>query len=365
MDGTTPGLARMIAGRVAQGGASNAGAALGVTIAIICSYAAAALLLIPIAQLPAPYMPGVIPLFVGGLLFAELPVSFLLFVYFRETRSWSILVLGCAYLYSASMSVAQLATFPGALLPQQPLLPVSEQTAAWIFVAWNTGFALLVLAAVSLEAWFSHLSVAPERSRHAAILGVAAVAGTVGIAFVAAVNGGDALAMISEGRFTPAAWLWRLLAAALLGASIAVILFRIRARSYLYLWLSLTLTAVLFHNILAGAGGARFTLGWMVGRLSWLIAACVLFIYFLQQFSRQHRLLVRTQHLLGDARMQKAPDPLAEMETRLDTFVAKENIERYKAMLESELDDVHRHLIGRLLVEEESRLRQFDRRIVP
>src|SRR5207244_2120150 len=62
-------------------------------------------------------------------------------------------------------------------------------------------------------------------------------------------------------------------------------------RSALFLWLSLALTAMAFANILSEVGGGRYTIGWSVGRLSWLISACVLFLYFLHQFARQRELL--------------------------------------------------------------------------
>jgi hypothetical protein len=335
-----------------------------VTVSIILVYAAAALLLLPVAKVPGPFIPGVIPLFVAGMVITETATTFLLFVLFRGTRSWSILLLGCAYLYSAMMSLAQLVTFPGAILPEQPLLPVSQQTAAWIFVAWNTGFAWLVLGAVGLEAWFRHLVITPESSRRAVLVAPAAVAMAVAVAFIAVLSGGDMLPMISEGLFTPAAGMWRTLAVVSLGASIGVIILVIRERSQLYLWLSLALTAMLFHNILAGAGGGRFTVGWLVGRLSWLVSAGVLFIYFLQLFARQQRLLQRTHGLLRQSAEKPKAEPreahelLSEVEAQLATFVARENVTRYKAMLDSEPGEVHRQVITTLLAEEETRLHQ-------
>jgi hypothetical protein len=336
--------------------------AMRITVSVIAVYAAAALLLLPVAKLPGPFMPGVIPMFIAGMVITETATSFLLFVLFRGTRSWSILLLGCAYLYSAMMALAQLITFPGAILPEQPLLPVSPQTAAWIFVAWNTGFAWLVLGAVCLEAWFRHLSLTPQSSRRAALVAPAAVAVAVAVAFLAIVFGGDELLMISDGRFTTAAGTWRTVAVLSLAASIGVILLVIRTRSQLYLWLSLALTAMLFHNLLAGAGGGRFTVGWLVGRLSWLVSAAVLFIYFLQLFSRQQRFLQRTHGLLRHsaklpkAELREADELLSDVEAQLATFVARENVVRYKAMLDSQPREVHRQVITNLLAEEESRL---------
>jgi PAS domain S-box-containing protein len=62
-------------------------------------------------------------------------------------------------------------------------------------------------------------------------------------------------------------------------------------RRPVFLWLSLALTATAVANVLSEVGGARYTVGWSAGRLSWLIASCILFLYFLYQFPRQRGLL--------------------------------------------------------------------------
>src|SRR5205823_5305223 len=86
------------------------------TCTIICVYAMLALALVPIAGRPGPEIPGITALFVAVVFVTELCTSFLLFVRFRETPAWSLLLLGCAYLFSALMVVPHLLTFPGAVL---------------------------------------------------------------------------------------------------------------------------------------------------------------------------------------------------------------------------------------------------------
>jgi hypothetical protein len=136
-------------------------------------------------------------------------------------------------------------------------------------------------------------------------------------------------------------------------------------RDHLYLWLSLALTAMLFHNILSGMGGARFTVGWTLGRVSWLASACALFVYFLWQFAQQQRLLNRTADLLdlhtagqtGGAGAQ----PPRSLNESIQRFLARENILRYQNMLQqSPLDEAHRQIISRLLAEEQAKLRALD-----
>jgi hypothetical protein len=343
--------------------------ALRATTIIISAYAVAAVLLIPVAKVSGPYVPGVIPLFVAGILVTAGATSYLLVALFRDARSWSILLLGCAYFYAALMGLAQVATFPGGIVPERPLLPVSEQTAAWIFAAWNIGFASLVFAAVSCQAWPRWRVVRVEKTNPAIVFGLAAVAIAAALAFWAAAYLGGELPLISDGRFTPAAGALRVVAVIMLCASVAMILLVIRTPSTLYLWLSVAITAVLFHNMMAGAGGGPFSVGWLVGRLSWLVSACVLFIYFLRQFPRHQRVLARAQGLLGSEIAAADPSEMraavGEVETRLSAFVAAENVKRYKAMLDLQPGELHGQVITTLLAEEETRLHQASAGRVP
>jgi hypothetical protein len=257
-----------------------------VTLGTIFVYAALTLALIPVAHVPGPQLPGIIPLFVAGMLFAQLSTGFLLFVWFSKDRTWSLLLLGCAYLYSALMSLSHLLTFPGAILVDRPLIAASEQSTAWIFVAWTNGFGLLTLIATLIEARFSESRIVPNRVGHAVATALSAMMVTVLIVTIAVVKL-EMPTLVTQYGFTALSWLVRWLSLFLLCSSIAVILLVMRAPSDLYLWLSWALTAMVFYTILSAIGGARFTLGWSIGRLSWFLSACVLFVYFLLQFARQ------------------------------------------------------------------------------
>ena len=122
------------------------------------------LLALTFAQTPGPNIPGLVAWFAGGLFVTEISTSFLLIVRFREARTWSLLLLSCAFFYSALMAIPHLATFPGAILTDQPLISLSRQATSWIFVLWINGFACLVLISVFLEAWFSEFRVAENNS---------------------------------------------------------------------------------------------------------------------------------------------------------------------------------------------------------
>ena len=336
-----------------------------ITIAIICFYAALAIAVIPFAALPGPEIPGFVALFVTGILISELSTSFLLFVRARDSHPWSLLLLGCAYLFSALMSVSQLLTFPGAVLSADALITTSAQAAAWIFIAWINGFALLTFLSVMVEARYGNQQAAPKNFYIFVAVSVVVVAALAAAAVFFAITATDQLPpLVQQGAFTPTSWTARSLGSALSCISIVIILFVIRERSRLYLWLSVALTAIVFHNVLSTFGGARFTIGWSVGRLSWLVSALALLVYFLGQFARQQKLLLRTGEILGqhvDAQTSELGGSGVQypknMDATIERFLARENILRYRAMLQLPADDAHRDVISRLLAEEEAKLK--------
>jgi len=263
-------------------------------IGVIAFYAMAALAMLPFAANAGPELPGITPLFVAGVLVPELATSFLLLVRFVEARTCSLLLLGCAYVYSGLMPLAHLMTFPGAVVPIQSVLGSSQST-AWIFVLWLTVYALLTLVCVLLEANRPDLRVGKDEVARAVILGVGAAVLMVIVSVFAATEMVDGLPALMVGSS------WSIfnralnyLAIAMLIGGVAVILVKMRDRDELFLWLAMALTAMAVANILSGAGGGRYTVGWSVGRVSWLVSAFVLFLFFMRLLARQQRLLERS-----------------------------------------------------------------------
>jgi Membrane-associated sensor, integral membrane domain len=256
-----------------------------VTLITIFVFGALALLLIPVSKFPGPQMPGLIPLFVAGIFFAQLPTAFLLILWFRRQCRWPLLLLGCTYFYSALMSLSHLLMFPGAILVDQPLVAVPKQSTAWIFAAWTNGFALLALIAVFLEDRFSDHHIAPNRIRRAIVTALCAVLVTVVIVTLAVAKL-ELPTLVTQDSFTTLSWGVRWLSVILLCSGIAIILFVMREPSDLYLWLSWALTAMVFYTVLSAVGGARFSVGWYIGRLSWLVSAWMLLIFFVLRFAR-------------------------------------------------------------------------------
>jgi PAS domain S-box-containing protein len=268
-----------------------------ISIAFICTYAIFALAVIPFAGNPGPKVPAISVLFATTVFATELPTSLLLFVRFRANPHWSLLILGSAFLYSALMVVPHLLTYPGAVLADRTLVGGSQQAASYIFVFWVFGFALLTFVSVIFEACASRHQFALEQVDRTVCTAVSAVSVVVlSITLIAILLGDQLPALIKESSWTGLNRFLVLTAAALIAGSIAIVLFSIR--NELFLWLAMMLTAVAVAQIISGAGGERYTVGWLVARLMWIISGCVLFLYFLRQFARQQSQLVVSDRAL-------------------------------------------------------------------
>ncbi len=268
-----------------------------ISIAFICAYAIFALAVIPFAGNPGPKVPAISVLFAATVFATELPTSLLLFVRFRANPHWSLLILGSAFLYSALMVVPHLLTYPGAVLTDQTLVGGSQQASSYIFVIWIIGFALLTFVSVIFEMCASRHQFALERVDRAVCTAVSAVSVVVlSVTLIAILLGDHLPALIKESSWTGLNRFLVLTATALIAGSIAIVLFSIR--NELFLWLAMMLTAVAVAQIISGAGGDRYTVGWLVARLTWIISGCVLFLYFLRQFARQQNQLTITDRAL-------------------------------------------------------------------
>jgi PAS domain S-box-containing protein len=264
------------------------------TIAIIFTYAALAVALLTVSRQPGPDLAGFNAAFGAGMFVADLATGFLLLVLFRQRLQASVLVLAGAFLFSAGMAVAYVLAFPGAVAAGRALVG-SGQTISWVYNSWITGFALATLAAILIEAWASDRRfdrLAPRL--YAAIAGALAFITAFAILLVSARWGNRLPMLAAGGGWTPLNAVVNYGGVIVLGVSIAMIFLSIGSRSDLFLWLSLALAAMALGNVLSAVGGGRYTLGWYACRLSWGASACVMLLYFMAQFVRQHGQLERT-----------------------------------------------------------------------
>ena len=273
---------------------------LRLTLAIIGAYFVLALALLPFARQAGPAMPGFNSAFGAGVFVTEFATAFLLLVLFRQVPRLSVLLLANAYLYSALMALAYVLAYPDAVMPGRALIGGS-QSVSWIYNCWIAGYALLTLAAVLLETRWAGVALEPASARPAAAAACLAVAATVVVIVATSTILVESLPpLIAGGDWTTLNGVINFGAVVALGASLLMILLAMRPRSDLFLWLSLALTAIAFGNVISAVGGGRYTVGWYACRLSWLASGCVLLLYFLFQFVRQHGLLVRTTDDLSE-----------------------------------------------------------------
>jgi PAS domain S-box-containing protein len=260
------------------------------TLLLIGLYSLVAFALFPIASDPGPEVPGITAVFSGVIFTTEVSTAFLLLLRFREMPAWSLLFLGCAYLFSALMVVPHMLTFPGAIVPGGAVIDFSGQSAAWLFVLWINGYALLTLVAVGLSARGDRWRATKLSVDQAITLAVIATTMLVVAFSTVSITAVDQLpSLIGESSWTVLNRSLTAVALTMLASGVIIIIWKVR--SALFLWLSLALTAMAFANILSDVGGARFSIGWSAGRISWVISASILFLYFLNQYSRDRGLL--------------------------------------------------------------------------
>ena len=244
--------------------------AIGVLAASVVVFAAAA----PFARLALPPVPAFLPVYQSALIINELITAVLLLGQFGIVGSRAVLVLACAYLFSAAMAVAHLLSFPG-LFAQEGLLGAGPQTTAWLYFLWHGGFPLLAIgyAVLRTREEAADAGDRPPARRTGATLAIGTTLAAAVLLTLATTAGHDALPVVMRGdsdataKVAVAAVCWALSLAAL------AVMWRRRPRSLVDLWLMVTLGVWIFEVALAAVlNGGRYDLGWYVGRVYGLLA---------------------------------------------------------------------------------------------
>ena len=267
---------------------------------------------VPYAREPLPPFPGFVLIYQAALVIVDLITATFLFGLLRVTGSRAILVLACGYVFAACMSIAHGLSFPGAFTPRG-LLDGDEST-PWLFFAWHAAFPLVVLAYVALRRGErieadgrafvpGEIARDPERyARRATIVGSAvAVALALGCTMFIAV-GNDAFPALAVRRVLPLGGTgigWILLTLTLVG--LAALLTR-RPYSILDLWLTVVLCAWAIDIALVSLlNGARYDVGFYLGRTYGLLASGVMMVVLLAEQSKLYAGLVDAQRAMQSA----------------------------------------------------------------
>jgi signal transduction histidine kinase len=264
-------------------------------VAACAAYLLAILSLVPLAGTRLVAMPAFTGIFATAVVLADLCTFVLLAAQFRAGRSTWLLVLACAYLFSGIMAALHLSTFPGAVLPDLPLIG-RPLTVAWLYVFWGLGFILLLFAAVLWHAR-EPAKLAPARSADAALVwSVAAVAAATGLLYLLATAGLRWLPPPMSGDRFSSITIALNLCRSLFAVAALAILWRtsLRRTNVVHLWLSLALVAAAAGPVLTDLGGQRYTFGWYAGRVSFAVASAVLLSVLLAEFVRLQHALART-----------------------------------------------------------------------
>ena len=244
-------------------------------VAAISLYAIWLAAVLPWAAVRASAVPQVVTVFMAARVIVALSIAFLLLSETRMATNWSVLLVGCAYLFSALMAAAHLVTFPGALIADRPLIGGGQLT-SYVFDTWQTVFATCILVAAVLPE--APATISDTRWRHAVSFAVAATFIVVLAGFMTGLILGARLPPITvEGRFVGLNMImtW---AATAIGAASLIALWVRRGR-VLFLWLMVVMATFSGELFLSTQAGGRFTVGWYAERVSGFVSGCVLFLF--------------------------------------------------------------------------------------
>ncbi len=246
-------------------------------------YGALVLGFLPWADRGVPVAPTVVGVYGIGILFADLCTVAMLVRQYAAQRRPALLLLICAYLFSAGMVLAYTLSFNGAL--GEDRLFGNQYTAGLLFLALRLGTALLVATAVAVES----RTTSPRRTLSMKPMYVA-LALTLGVCTAIAVAASTTrLTLILDEQFSgpSQAISWLTIAVYALGA---YMIWRKRAfNDPLYLWLALILVASAADLTLSTVSGARFTVGWYVARCSSVVSSYLLLTFLLGDLASEGR----------------------------------------------------------------------------
>ena len=256
----------------------------------------------PFAGIPLVQLNAFFPSLDAIVFVTDLVTAVLLYAQFSISRSRSLLVLACGYLFTALIVIPHALTF-ARFLPRG-LLGAGLQTGSWLFIFWHIGFAAALLAYGVLK---RHNRPIPESSLPKVIPGsIIAVAALV-CAITWLTTGGEAHLppiVLDEARISPIVvypiWFTILLSAA------ALAVLATSRRSVLDQWLMVV--AVVFIGEVAFSGllpSIRFSAGFYAGRGFSLVTSSIVLIVLLAETMRLYVQLARSNAKLELERNNK------------------------------------------------------------
>jgi diguanylate cyclase (GGDEF)-like protein len=268
--------------------------------------------LVPFAKIPQVRIWAFIPIYEAALVVNDLITAVLLFGQFNILRTRALFVLACGYLFTAFLAVAHALTFPG-LFSDSGLLGAGNQTTVWLYMFWHGGFPLFVISYARQKDQDDAATLSGPAASAIALGAVAVFALTA--ALVALVTQGHSLlpVLLLKGHYTLT---MNVVVTSVWGLSLLAILelWRKRRHSVLDLWLMVVLCAwVADIGLSAVFNGARFDLGFYMGRIYGLLAASFVLVVLLLENGLLYARLVDASAELHRLSVQ---DPLTGVANR-------------------------------------------------
>ena len=278
------------------------------------------LALVPFAKTPWAQAPAFLPIYQSALVVVDLITMTLLLGQYTILRFRGLLVLACAYLFSALMAVAHAVSFPGLFAPGG--LMGGGQTTAWLYFLWHAGFPLLVMGYTLLTGRGRARPVSNSRAMVELAVGIgltfALVAACVALAKWTSLQmplmAGN---MDAQAKAAVAMCTW------LVGLSAFALLAWRRPHSVIDLWLLVVLCVWAADSALASVfNHARYDLGWYMGRIYGLVASSFILAVLLLENSMLYSRLVEANeaHRRRSEDLQRLSIKLEAANRDLDAF---------------------------------------------
>ena len=251
--------------------------ALGVVVVLLLFVAIAT----PFAKEALFPLPGYMLAFGTTMIITNLILASLLLSRGRAEDDGATVLLGATYLFVGLIFLPMTGAFPGALVPGA--LIGTTFSAVWIWTIWHAGFGLGIVAYSTCNP--STLRASPRAAFWtvaAAVAGVA-ICATSGVELLPRVFGDPMKGMFTGTGETIA---WSLLAI----DGLAVVATARRAReSSERLWLVVAMTAACVDIWLTFKSGARFSVGWYLGKVGSLATTMVVLVALVNNVSSVYR----------------------------------------------------------------------------
>jgi PAS domain S-box-containing protein len=211
-----------------------------------------------------------------------------------------LLGVASAYLFASLIAIPQVLAMPGLVTPHGPLA-FTPSTSAWLWVAWHSGFPLLLGTAVATGGYSERWTVTPKHRRSAlavVCIGTLTLVAAVTLFIIAA---GDALPALSSGgtfdRLVHVAGVWMI---PLNLTAVCITVACCWNSEGTMSWVPVAAVSSFSEVTLAMFSHTRYTWGWYGGRLLAFCSANIVLAALLLEFARLYRESEEHRRVLED-----------------------------------------------------------------